>query len=99
MFLAAFSSRSKIRPHDGHTCVRTDKLFSTRLPQPLQSWDVYAGSTASARLPAHASEPQHSDALCRASGLPVATISAALVMMELKGLVRLAGPMTYASER
>jgi DNA processing protein len=46
-----------------------------------------------------AGEPQHIDELCRATGLPVAAVSAALVMMDLKGLVRLAGPMTYASAR
>jgi len=42
-----------------------------------------------------AAEPQHIDDLCRASGLPVASLSGALVMMELKGLARLVGPMTY----
>ena len=37
----------------------------------------------------------HIDDLCRASGLPIAEVSGTLVMLELKGLVRLAGPMTY----
>lgn len=41
-------------------------------------------------------DAQHIDDLCRASGLPVAQISGALVMLELKGLARLVGPMTYA---
>jgi DNA processing protein len=40
-------------------------------------------------------EPGHIDDLCRASGLPVAEVSGTLVMLELKGLVRLVGPMTY----
>jgi DNA processing protein len=40
-------------------------------------------------------DPQHIDDLCRASGMPVAEVSGTLVMLELKGLVRLAGPMTY----
>jgi DNA processing protein len=40
-------------------------------------------------------EPAHIDDLCRASGLPVAEVSGTLVMLELKGLVRLVGPMTY----
>jgi DNA processing protein len=40
-------------------------------------------------------EPGHIDNLCRASGLPVAEVSGTLVMLELKGLVRLVGPMTY----
>lgn len=46
-----------------------------------------------------ASDPQHIDDLCRASGLPVARVSGALAMMELKGMVSLVGPMTYALPR
>jgi hypothetical protein len=54
MFRAAFRSRSRISPQCGQTCVRTLKLLRTRLPHPLHSWEVYAGGTASTRLPAHA---------------------------------------------
>jgi len=43
-----------------------------------------------------AGDAQHVDDLCRASGLPVAQVSGALVMLELKGMARLVGPMTYA---
>jgi DNA processing protein len=43
-----------------------------------------------------AGEPQHIDELCRTTELPVAQVSGTLVMLELKGLVRLVGPMTYA---
>jgi DNA processing protein len=43
-----------------------------------------------------AGEPRHIDELCRETGLPVAQISGTLVMLELKGLVRLVGPMTYS---
>ena len=43
-----------------------------------------------------AGDAQHIDDLCRASGLPTAQVSGALVMLELKGLARLVGPMTYA---
>lgn len=46
-----------------------------------------------------AGDPQHIDDLCRASHLPIAQVSAALVMMELKGLASLVGPMTYALPR
>jgi DNA processing protein len=46
-----------------------------------------------------AGDPQHIDELCRATGLPVAEVSGALVMMELKGLTRLVGPMTYVRAR
>jgi len=43
-----------------------------------------------------AGEPRHIDELCREMGLPVAQVSGTLVMLELKGLARLVGPMTYA---
>jgi DNA processing protein len=46
-----------------------------------------------------AGDPQHVDDLCRAAGLPVARVSGALAMMELKGMVALVGPMTYALTR
>lgn len=48
---------------------------------------------------AEAGEPQHIDELCRATTLPAATVSGTLVMLELKGQVRLVGPMTYARTR
>jgi hypothetical protein len=54
MFRAAFASRSSTRSQDGQTWVRTERLFRIRSPQPLQSCEVYAGLTASTRLPAHA---------------------------------------------
>ncbi|MGZ3674093.1 MAG: DNA-processing protein DprA [Ktedonobacterales bacterium] len=41
-------------------------------------------------------EPRHIDEICRASSLPIATVSGSLVMLELKGHVVLVGPMTYA---
>lgn len=44
-------------------------------------------------------DPGQIDDLCRASGLPVAEVSGTLVMLELKGLVRLVGPMTYVKAR
>jgi DNA processing protein len=39
-------------------------------------------------------DPSHIDDLCRASEMPVAEVSGTLVMLELKGLVRLVGSMT-----
>src|SRR6185312_6758372 len=46
-------------------------------------------------LLAASDDPGHIDDLCRASGMPIAEVSGTLVMLELKGLVRLVGPMTY----
>ena len=45
------------------------------------------------------SEPTHVDDLVRASALPTATVSAALTMMELKGMVRQIGGMSYVRGR
>ena len=46
-----------------------------------------------------APEPLHIDELCRAAALPTGEVASALVMMELKGLVRQVTPMTYAPAR
>src|SRR6266511_6045590 len=43
--------------------------------------------------------PQHVDELRRASGLPIATVSATLAVLELKGLIRQAGAMQYVLAR
>lgn len=44
-------------------------------------------------------EPVHIDEVCRASGLPAATVSGTLAMMELKGMVRQVGAMSYVLVR
>ena len=69
------------------------------VPQQLELREELPTNATEARLVAlldAAHEPQHIDDLCHTSGLPVAEVSGALIMLELKGLVRLAGPMTYA---
>jgi DNA processing protein len=45
------------------------------------------------------SEPTHIDVLCRQSGLPVATVSSNLAIMELKGLVKQVSPMQFVLAR
>jgi DNA processing protein len=44
-------------------------------------------------------EPTHIDEVCRSSGLPIATVSGTLSMMELKGLVKQTGNMNYILSR
>jgi DNA processing protein len=44
-------------------------------------------------------EPAHIDEVCRRSGLPAATVSGTLAMMELKGLVKQVGTMNYVLAR
>ncbi|MSQ28827.1 MAG: DNA-protecting protein DprA [Dehalococcoidia bacterium] len=47
------------------------------------------------RLLSH--EPAHIDAMARQTGLPVAEVSSALAMMELKGMVRQVGGMNFVT--
>lgn len=44
-------------------------------------------------------EPVHIDEVCRASGLPISTVSSTLAVLELKGLVKQIGAMSYALAR
>ena len=72
------------------------------LPQQLEMRELLPENDAEARLLAEMrerDEPRHIDELCHATGLPVAEVSGTLVMLELKGHVRLVGPMTYSLAR
>ena len=53
------------------------------------------GDTEAALLRHIGREPLHVDDLCRLSGLPIATVSGTLAMLELKGLVKQVSAMTY----
>jgi DNA processing protein len=44
-------------------------------------------------------EPSHIDEVRRSSGLPIATVTSGLAMLELKGLVRQVGRMNYIRTR
>ncbi len=44
-------------------------------------------------------EPTHIDEVCRTAGLPMSAVSSTLAMMELKGLVRQVGGMSYVLAR
>jgi DNA processing protein len=44
-------------------------------------------------------EPLHMDEICNQTGLPIERVSATLVMMELKGLVRQVGGLNYVTVR
>lgn len=46
-----------------------------------------------------AAEPTHIDEVCRTSGLPISTVSSTLAMMELKGLIKQVGAMSYVLAR
>jgi DNA processing protein len=44
-------------------------------------------------------QPSHIDDVQRASGLPIASVSSALAVLELKGIVRQVGPMSFVRAR
>ena len=58
-----------------------------------------ASDTETALLKELGAEPVHIDEVCQRSGLPVATVSGTLAMMELKGLVKQVGIMNYVRAR
>jgi DNA processing protein len=55
--------------------------------------------TESALIKQLSAEPSHIDEVCQRSGLPAATVSSTLAMMELKGLVKQIGTMNYVLAR
>jgi DNA processing protein len=60
---------------------------------------VPADETESVVLRLLTAEPAHVDELRRQSGLPIAAVTSALAMLELKGLVRQVGRMNYVRAR
>jgi hypothetical protein len=62
------------------------------LPQQMELHEALPENPTEARLRGaldESGDPQHIDELCRATSLPVAEVSGALVMIDLKGLTRL----------
>ena len=58
-----------------------------------------ADATEAALLRVIAAQPVHIDDLQRASGLPIASVSGALALLELKGVVKQVGPMSFVRAR
>ncbi len=54
-----------------------------------------ADPTEARLLKVISNQPIHIDEVQRASGLPISTVSGALAMLELKGMVKQAGPMNF----
>jgi DNA processing protein len=77
-----------------------EELNLRAVAQQLEFKEIIPESeTESALLKRLSSEPVHIDTLCAGSGLPVSTVSSTLAMMELKGLVRSVGNMSYILAR
>jgi len=60
---------------------------------------IPASETETLLLKQLGAEPVHIDEVCRNSGLPVAQVSSTLVMMELKGMVKQMGAMSFILAR
>jgi len=66
------------------------------VPQQVATQMLFPTDETEARLLDKLSEePVHVDEVSRSTGLPIATVTSTLALMELKGLVRQAGGMTY----
>ncbi|MDP2948354.1 MAG: DNA-processing protein DprA [Chloroflexota bacterium] len=77
-----------------------EELNLTMVPQQMEMKELVAADDTEKQLLRHIStDPIHIDEVRRRSGLPIATVSSALAMLELKGLVRQMGRMNYVRAR
>lgn len=77
-----------------------EELNLTAVAHQIEIREVIPTSdTESLLLKRLSAEPTHIDEVCRSSGLPIATVSSTLAMMELKGLVKQVGTMNYVLAR
>ncbi len=75
-----------------------EELNLTRVEQHQQARAAMpSNETESALLKHLSADPRHIDELGRESGLPIATVSSTLALMELKGMVRQVGAMNYVA--
>ena len=76
------------------------ELNLTMVAEQAQAREVLPETETEAAILAHLGpEPIHVDDLGRAVGLPIAEVTSALTLMELKGLVRQVGGMKYVAAR
>jgi DNA processing protein len=60
---------------------------------------IPASDTESLLLKQLSAEPVHIDDICRGSGMPISSVSSNLAIMELKGMVKQVGIMSYVIAR
>jgi predicted Rossmann fold nucleotide-binding protein DprA/Smf involved in DNA uptake len=73
-----------------------EELNLSIVSQQLVMQSVVASDGVESIIMKHISEePKHADEICRDSGLDAATVISTLAVMELNGLVRQRGNMTY----
>jgi len=74
-----------------------EELNLTAVAEQLEMKEIIPSSdTEALLLKKLGAEPVHIDEICRASGLPVSTVSSTMAMMELKGMVKQIGTMNYS---
>ena len=77
-----------------------EELNLGSVAQQLELAEIVPESDTEAALARELSaEPKHIDEVCRDSGLPVATVSSTLAMMEIRGMVKSVGNMKYVLAR
>ena len=77
-----------------------EELNLTMAGHQMEAKELLPADETEARLLRNlSSEPIHIDEVRRASGLPISTVSSALAMLELKGMVRQVGTMNYVRAR
>lgn len=77
-----------------------EELNLTMATQQLELRQVVpTDTTESALLKILSNQPTHIDDVQRSSGLPIATVSGTLAMLELKGMVRQVGAMNFVRTR
>jgi len=77
-----------------------EELNLTMVSQQIEVREIVPeNETESILLQYISSEPIHVDEIKQATGLPMATVSSTLAMMELKGMVRQVGGMNYILAR
>ena len=77
-----------------------EALNLTAVPQQAEAQMLFpTDATEALLLEQLADDPAHVDEVSRATGLPIETVTGTFALMELKGLVRHAGGMTYMRAR
>lgn len=77
-----------------------EELNLTTVTRQMEMKEILPETETESILLQHlSSEPVHIDEVCQRSGLAAATVSGALAMMELKGLVKQVGTMNYVVAR
>jgi DNA processing protein len=101
---AARGTNKLIREGEARLVTRTEDILEelnlTMTSQQLELPQVtIADPTEVALLKVLSSQPIHIDEVQRASGLPISAVSGALALLELKGMVRQVGAMSFVRAR